>query len=106
MKENIKDYVVIDIDKYNNLQGENVYLREENKRLSNNMNLFENYFFKSILSDCEWELSKIEEFSLDDYYVRQLICKFLEYGSFDYQYMIDKIKEYTKSKDSDSNDNN
>lgn len=45
MKENIKDYVVIDIDKYNNLQGENVYLREENKRLSNNMNLFENYFF-------------------------------------------------------------
>lgn len=97
MKENLKDYVVIDIDKYNNLQGENVYLREESKRLSSKMKLFENYFIENILSANKYELNNIEEYSLDDYYVRKIICDFLEHGNFDYKYVIDKIKEYKES---------
>ena len=97
MKENLKDYVVIDIDKYNNLQGENVYLREESKRLSSKMKLFENYFIEDILSVNKYELNHIEEYSLDDYYVRKIICEFLEHGNFDCKYVIDKIKEYKES---------
>lgn len=103
MKENLKDYVVIDIDKYNNLQGENVYLREENKRLSSRMKVFEDYFIGNILSKCEYELNNIEEYSLNDYYVRKIICDFLEYGNFDYKYMLDKIKEYKESMKEDDN---
>lgn len=97
MKENFKDYVVIDIDKYNNLQGENVYLREETKRLSSKMKVFENYFIENILGQREFELDNIKEYSLDDYYVRKIICDFLEHGNFDYKYVIDKIKEYKES---------
>ncbi|MBR3117575.1 MAG: hypothetical protein IKF36_06890 [Bacilli bacterium] len=97
MKENLKDYVVIDIDKYNNLQSKNIYLREENKRLSSKMKVFENYFIEGILSKLKYELNNIEEYSLDDYYVRKIICDFLEYGNFEYKYMVDKIKEYKES---------
>ena len=97
----IKDYVVIDIDKYNSLQAENIYLREKNKKLSTNMKVFEDYFIENILIKDDYELEKIEEYSIDDYYIRKIICDFLEYGSFDYQYMIDKIKEYKESKKED-----
>lgn len=66
MSENyIKDYVVIDIDKYNNLQGENLYLREENKKLVNEIDIFKSFFIKTLLENEDYKL-KLQELKGED----------------------------------------
>ena len=97
MSENMRNVVVIDITDYNILQCDNINLGDELRDLQKKIKIFEDYFIKNILSNCNYELNHIEEYSLEDYYVRRIICNFLEYGNFDYQYMIDKIKEYKES---------
>lgn len=97
MSENMRNVVVIDITDYNILQCDNINLSDELRDLQKKIKIFEDYFIKNILSSCIYELKNIEDYSLEDYYVRRIICNFLEYGNFDYQYMIDKIKEYKES---------
>ena len=97
MSENMRNVAVIDINLYNDLQCNNINLRDELRDLQKKIKIFEDYFIKNILSSCSYELNNIEDYSLEDYYVRRIICNFLQYGNFDYQYMIDKIKEYKES---------
>ena len=101
MSENMRNVVVIDITLFNELQCENSNLSKDLRDLQKKIKIFEDYFIKNILSNCNYELNHIEEYSVEDYYVRKIICDFLEYGNFDYQYMIDKIKEYKESKKED-----
>ena len=105
MSENIKNVVVIDITDFNMLQCDNINLKDEVRDLKKKIKIFEDYFIDNLFENEEYWFNHIENYSLDDYYVRKLICKFLEYGSFEYQYMIDKIKEYKESKkESDENE--
>lgn len=60
--------------------------------------IYENYFFKSMFENEEYVFNNIKEFTLEDYYFRQLICKIYEYGNFEIDFLIDKIKHYKESK--------
>ena len=105
MSENMRNVVVIDITDFNTLQCDNINLRDEVRDLKKKIKIFEDYFINNILASCKYELKNIENYSVEDYYVRIIICNFLEYGSFDYQYMINKIKDYKESKkESDENE--
>lgn len=104
MSENMKNVVIIDITDFNLLQCDNLNLRDEVRDLKKKIKIFEDYFINNILSNCSYELKNIKDYSLDDYHVRQIICNFLEYGNFDYQYMIDKIKDYKAKEEDDNNE--
>lgn len=102
-KENMKNVVIMDIADFTVLQCDNLNLSDEVRDLKKKIKIFEDYFINNILNSCEYELARIEDYSVEDYYIRKIICEFLQYGSFDYQYMINKIKDYKESKKEDDN---
>lgn len=101
-KENKMNYVVISINDYNSLQCNNINLKDDNTKLKNNIKVFEKYFFDNMLQNEDYKLNHIENFDLEDYYLRALICSFLEYGNFDINYLIDKIKKYKEDLENES----
>lgn len=75
-----------------------------NKKLRNECKIYEDYFYNTILESHDYEINHIDDFTLDDYYVRKIIMDIFEYGNIDINYIIEKIKEYKSRKESESDE--
>lgn len=91
-----KDTVIIDRVAYDNLIFEinNYYKKIE--ELEKRCNIFEKVLLDKVYEECEYDISHIEEVNLEDYYVRQIISSFYQYGNFEIDYMFEKIKDFIK----------
>lgn len=78
----------------------------ENIELKANIKVYEDYFYNRLFEQDSYEINNIEDFCLDDYYVRKIITDIFEYGNIDLHYIIEKIKEYKLQKESESNEEN
>lgn len=105
-KVDISDLVIISRREYDRIiKCKNDYYFE-NIELKANMKIYEDYFYNSLFEQDSYEIDKITDFCLDDYYVRKIITDIFEYGNIDIQYIIEKIKEYQSRKESESNEEN
>lgn len=97
MNSNIeKDTVIIDRVAYDDLifkiNNDNKKIEELEKRC----NIFEKVLLDKIYEADGYEINRIEEVNLEDYYVRKIISDFYEYGNFEMDYMFEKIKDFIK----------
>lgn len=76
----------------------------ENIELKANMKVYEEYFYNNIFKSEEYYINNIEEFTLNDFYVRSIISNIFEYGNIDINYIIQKIKDYKSLKESESDE--
>ena len=76
----------------------------ENFQLKANMKVYEDYFYNTIFERDEYEFNNIEEFTLDDYYIRIIVRDIIKYGNININYIIEKIKDYKSRKESESDE--
>lgn len=105
-KIDLNDLVIISRMEYDRIIEFKNKFYFENKKLINECKIYEDYFYNSIFTNNEYEIDRIEEFTLDDYYTRQIIMNIFEYGNIDIDYIIGKIKEYKSRKEIESNEEN
>ena len=104
-KVNISDLVIIPRSEYDRIiKFKNDYYFE-NIELKANMKVYEDYFYNSLFEENSYDINKIEDFSLDDYYVRSIIACIYKYGNIDIHYIIKKIRDYKSRKESESHEN-
>ena len=105
-KIDLSDLVIISRSEYDRIiKCKNDYYFE-NKKLRNECKIYEDYFYNQIFDNDNYEITKIEEFTLDDYYTRKIIMDIFEYGNIDIDYIIEKIKDYKSRKESESHEEN
>lgn len=102
------DFVNIDIQRYNEIILNNRFYRDEIERITRENKVYKETFYKNIFDSNEYELSKIEDVELEDYYVRKIISDVFEYGNISIDEIILEIKRYKQimdSKKEESEDN-
>lgn len=105
-KVDLSDLVIIPRREYDRIiKCKNDYYFE-NIELKANMKVYEDYFYNRLFEQDSYEIDKLEDFCLDDYYVRKVITDIFEYGNIDIHYIIKKIKEYKLQKKGESNEEN
>lgn len=103
-KVDLTDLVIISRREYDRIiKCKNDYYFE-NIELKANMKVYEDYFYNSLFEQDSYEIEKIKEFTLDDYYTRSIISNIFSYGNIDIQYIIEKIKDYKSRKESESDE--
>ena len=93
LKENI---VILSKKEYDDLQTS---LNLANKVITENgklYSIFEKCFWDNLFENEDYDFKHIEEENLDDYHFRNLVCKALESGITDIEYISQKIIEYKK----------
>lgn len=95
------NFVNIDIDKYNELIMNNRFYRDEIERIIRENKVYKDSFYKKIFDNNAFELNKIENIELDDYYVRNIISDVFEYGNISIDEIILEIKKYKQIMDSE-----
>lgn len=97
----MNNFVNIDIDKYNELIMNNRFYRDEIERITRENKVYKDKFYEELFDRDNYELSKIEEFDLDDYYVRKIISDVYESGNISIDEIILEIKRYKQIMDSE-----
>ena len=97
----MNNFVNIDIDKYNELIMNNRFYRDEIERITRENKVYNDKFYEDLFDRDKYELSKIEEFDLDDYYVRKIITDVYESGNISIDEIILEIKRYKQIMDSE-----
>lgn len=97
-KLDIKDLVVIDRIEYDTMISYREKIDRLNNELLKEMEIFKNYFINDMLKNEEYLLSHIENYELNDYYLCQLVTKFLSEGITDLDFIINTIKNYRGDK--------
>ena len=105
-KVDLTDLVIISRMEYDRIIEYKNKLYFENIELKANMKVYEDYFYNSLFEQDRYEINKIDDFCLNDYYVRKIISDIFEYGNIDLHYIIEKIKEYKLQKKGESNEEN
>ena len=103
-KVDLTDLVIISRMEYDRIIEFKNKFYFENKKLRNECKIYEDYFYNRLFEEDKYEIERIEDFSLDDYYVRKIIMDIFEYGNIDIHYIIEKIKDYQSRKESESNE--
>lgn len=103
-KIDLSDLVIISRREYDRIIEFKNKFYFENEKLRNECKIYEDYFYNKIFESDEYELKNIEEFTLDDYYIRKIIMDIFEYGNIDIHYIIEKIKEYKSRNESESDE--
>lgn len=104
-KVDISDLVIIPRMEYDRIiKLKNDYYFE-NIKLKANMKVYEDYFYNSLFKNKSYEINEIEDFSMDDYYVRNIVAYIYKYGNIDNHYVIEKIRDYKSRKESESHEN-
>lgn len=75
------DFVNIDLQRYNEIIMNNRFYRDEIERITRENKVYKDTFYKQLFETDNYELSKIEDIELNDYYVRKIISDVFEYGN-------------------------
>lgn len=94
------NFVNIDLDSYNEIIMNNKFYRDEIERISRENKVYKDEFYRNLFVRDNYELSKIEDFNLDDYYVRKIISDVYESGNISIDEIILEIKRYKEIMDS------
>ena len=97
----MNNFVNIDIDSYNELIMNNRFYRDEIERITRENKVYKETFYKTIFDKNDYELSKIEDIELEDYYVRKIISDVFEFGNISIDEIILEIKRYKQIMDSE-----
>ena len=100
----MNNFVNIDIDSYNELIMNNRFYRDEIERITRENKVYKETFYKTIFDKDNYELSKIEDIELKDYYVRKIISDVFDYGNISIDEIILEIKRYKQIMDSEKED--
>ncbi len=103
-EQECKNYVVLEIAKYNDMLLGIEELKKQLDKYNSRYYVFEEFFNNSIFEGERYSLNHIENMNLDDYYVRNIVCKYLEKGNFDIPYILDKIREYQQESEEKENE--
>ena len=98
----MNNFVNIDIDRYNELVMNNRFYHDELERINRENKIYKDTFYKNIFNSNEYAINNIEEFTLEDYYVRSIISNIFEYGNIPIDDIILEIKKYKQIKDSEN----
>ena len=101
----MNNFVNIDIDSYNELIMNNRFYRDEIERITRENKVYKETFYKIIFDNYNYELSKIEDIELNDYYVRKIISDVFEYGNISIDEIILEIKRYKQIMVSEKEEN-
>ena len=105
-KVDLTDLVIISRREYDRIiKCKNDYYFE-NEKLRNECKIYEDYFYNELFEKDSYEIDNLENFCLDDYYVRRIVTDIFEYGNVDINYIIQKIKDYKSRKESESHEEN
>lgn len=105
-KVDLTDLVIISREEYDRIiKLKNDYYFK-NKELEANTKVYEDYFYNTLFEKNSYTINNIEDFCLDDYYVREIISLIFKYGYIDVLYIIEKIKDYKSRKESETNEEN
>lgn len=100
-KVDLTDLVIISRSEYDRIIEYKNKFYFENIELKANMKIYQDYFYNNLFEQDSYEIDKIEDFCLDDYYIRKIVMDIFEYGNIDLHYIIQKIKEYKSRNESD-----
>ena len=94
MNETKENIVILSRYEYDSLKENLTKADEGLKKRDKLYNIFENYFWNDLLGNDIYTLKHIEEENLDNYYFKALVCKALQEGITDIDYISKKIIEY------------
>ena len=98
----LKDLVILDVLEYNELMER---ISNGNKKYYENEKLYkiyEKYYWKNIKEQNTYDLKNIQDYTLDDYYFRDIVVICLKDEITDLEYITKMIKQTKKEYDKEN----
>ena len=98
----LKDLVILDVLEYNELMER---ISKGNKKYYENEKLYkfyEKYYWKNIKEQNTYDLKNIQDYTLDDYYFRDIVVICLKDEITDLEYITKMIKQIKKEYDKEN----
>lgn len=98
----LKDLVILDVLEYNELMER---ISKGNKKYYENEKLYkiyEKYYWKEIKEQNTYDLKNIQDYTLDDYYFRDIVVFCLKDEITDLEYITKMIKQIKKEYDKEN----
>ena len=98
----LKDLVILDVLEYNELMER---ISKGNKKYYENEKLYkiyEKYYWNEIKEHNTYDLKNIQDYTLDDYYFRDIVVICLKYEITDLEYITKMIKQIKKEYDKEN----
>lgn len=93
----MNEKVILNIETYNDMLNDLKYYDKRVNEMSKLLCIYKKYTINSLLENEGYTIERIEEYSIDDYYFRVLVIKFIELGITDIAYIENEIKDYFKN---------